>query len=423
MTDENGDLALVLGGGGARAAYQVGFLRALGRMFPELEVPILTGVSAGAISAAFLANHSGAFGAACEDLARSWEGLTVDTVFRSDSSSLLSHAMRWGVRLISGGKKIGQPARGMVDTQPLRQYLHQVLHTTDGKLSVVNEKLASGRLRSLAITTTKYATNQSITWVQGKAGSDWARANRRSVRAELTVEHVMASCALPLFFPAVQICGEWHGDGGIRLTAPLAPALHLGAGRLIAISTRYQKTQIEADRPANEGYPPPATVLGVMLSAIFLDMLDYDAINLQRLNELVEALPEEKRLGLRTAGLLLLRPSQDIGKLATVYEPSLPGLFRFLTRGMGTRETKSPDSLSMVLFEPEYLRRLIEIGEADAIQRREEITAFVAGEKRPSLSQTGMTGRRDGPGFVSRRAGGAGVLDLRSVRARWRSSP
>ena len=390
MTDANGDLALVLGGGGARAAYQVGFLRALGRMFPELEVPILTGVSAGAISAAYLANHPGAFGAASEDLARIWESLTVDTVFRSDSTSLLSHAMRWGLRLISGGKKIGQPARGMVDTQPLRQFLHEVLHSADGKLTVANEKLASGRLRSLGITTTKYATNQSITWVQGKAGSDWARSNRRSVRAEITVEHVMGSCALPLFFPAVQINGEWHGDGGIRLTAPLAPALHLGAGRLIAISTRYQKTQIEADRPANEGYPPPATVLGVMLSAIFLDMLDYDAMNLQRLNELLESLPEEKRLGLRTAGLLLLRPSQDIGKLATVYEPSLPGLFRFLTRGMGTRETKSPDSLSMVLFEPEYLRRLIEIGEADAIQRREEITAFVAGEKRPSLSQTGF---------------------------------
>ena len=391
MTDAHGELALVLGGGGARAAYQVGFLRALGRMFPELEVPILTGVSAGAISAAYLANHPGAFGAASEDLARIWESLTVDTVFRSDSTSLLSHAMRWGLRLISGGKKmIGQPARGMVDTQPLRQFLHEVLHSPDGKLTVANEKLASGKLRSLAITTTKYATNQSITWVQGKAGSDWSRANRRSFRAEITVEHVMGSCALPLFFPAVKIDGEWHGDGGIRLTAPLAPALHLGAGRLIAISTRYQKTQIEADRPANEGYPPPATVLGVMLSAIFLDMLDYDAMNLQRLNELLEALPEEKRLGLRTAGLLLLRPSQDIGKLATVYEPSLPGLFRFLTRGMGTRETKSPDSLSMVLFEPEYLRRLIEIGEADAIQRREEITAFVAGEKRPSLSQTGF---------------------------------
>jgi NTE family protein len=390
MTEAHGELALVLGGGGARAAYQVGFLRALGRMFPELEVPILTGVSAGAISAAFLANHPGVFGAASEDLARLWESLTVDTVFRSDTSSLLSHSFRWGLRLISGGKKIGQPARGMVDTQPLREFLTEVLHAPDGKLSVVDQKLAAGSLRSLAITTTKYGTNQSITWVQGRSGIDWSRANRRSVRADITVEHVMASCALPLFFPAIQIGGEWHGDGGIRLMAPLAPALHLGAGRLIAISTRYQRTQIEAERPATEGYPPPATVLGVMLSAIFLDMLDYDAINLQRLNELLDQLPPEKRLGLRTASLLLLRPSQDIGKLATVYEPSLPGLFRFLTRGMGTRETKSPDSLSMVLFEPEYLRRLIEIGEADAIQRREEITAFVAGEKRPALSQTGF---------------------------------
>lgn len=390
MNGIEGDLALVLGGGGARAAYQVGFLRALGRMFPDLQVPILTGVSAGAICAAFLANHPGNFRQASEELAQLWSELSVEKVFRSDSGSLARHVLKWSVRLASGGVRLGPPTHGMVDTSPLRDFLHYALKTTDGRLPGVAEKLRTGRLQSLAITTTKYSTNQSITWVQGSNVTNWSRPNRSSVQAEITLDHVMGSSALPLFFPAVQIGSEWHGDGGIRLTTPLAPALHLGAERLIAISTRYRRAQGEAERPANEGYPPPATVIGVLLSSVFLDMLDQDAMNLQRINELLFELPPEKRRGLRPAALLVLRPSQDVGKLATAYEPTLPPMFRFLTRGLGTRETRSPDSLSMILFQPEYAKRLIETGEADAEKRADEIRAFVEGEQRPAIAQTGF---------------------------------
>jgi NTE family protein len=385
-----GDLALVLGGGGARAAYQVGFLRALGKLFPTLDPPILTGVSAGAISAAFLANHTGSFGEATQDLARAWERLTVDRVFEAGSFSLASQVARWGARLVSGGAKVGPATHGMVDTAPLRAYLCETLGTSDGRLPGVAAKLASGRLRALAITTTHYAGNRSVTWVQSSRFAPWARPHRASAAADLTVDHVMASSALPLFFPAIRLADGWHGDGGIRQTAPLSPALHLGAGRLIAISTRFSHTTSTPDATRDERYPPPATVIGVLLSSVFLDVLDQDAMNMQRLNAFLRDAPPEARNGLRPAGLLLLRPSQDIGKLAAQHEPALPGAFRFLLRGAGTREAKSPDSLSMVLFQPEYVRSLIEIGEADAWRRKAEIEAFVAGEERPELATTGF---------------------------------
>jgi NTE family protein len=187
----------------------------------------------------------------------------------------------------------------------------------------------------------------------------------------------MASAALPLLFPAVQLGKAWYGDGGIRLTAPLSPALHLGARRIMAISTRYHRTPAEEDTPNIYGYPPPAQVAGVLLNAVFLDLLDNDALRLERLNRLLESLPPEHRYGLEPVKLLVLRPSQDLGKLAGRFEARLPRSFRFLTRGLGTRETESPDVLSLILFQPDYVRALIEVGEADAEARAEEIEAFL----------------------------------------------
>jgi NTE family protein len=187
----------------------------------------------------------------------------------------------------------------------------------------------------------------------------------------------MASAALPFFFPAVEIDGAWYGDGGIRLTAPLSPAVHLGARRIIAISTRYPRSREEADRPAVNGYPPPAQVAGVLYNAIFLDQLDADALQLQQVNALAARLPPHERDGLRHIDLLMLRPSMDLGRLANEYEPELPRAFRFLTRGLGTRETRSNDMLSLVMFQNDYVKRLIELGEEDARRRLDDIRAFV----------------------------------------------
>ena len=390
MTPAPGELALAMGGGGARAAYQVGLLRYLAGRFPELSVPIMTGVSAGAINTAFLANDTRPFAACVSGLGELWAGLTTAQVFESNASSLLFTALRWGVRLVSGGSRLAPPTRGMVDTRPLRRFLEQALRTTDGRLPGIARKIAAGDLRAVGLTTTDYGTGQTITHVQGRDVTPWRRPNRTSHLTELTVDHVMGSAALPLFFPAVRIADAWHGDGGMRLTAPLAPALHLGATRILAVSTRYGRSQKEADIPVTKGYPPPAQVIGLLLNAVFLDMIDHDALRLDRINRLLRALDAQEHDGLRPVELMVVRPSVDLAKLAADFEPRLPQPFRFLTRGLGTRETASPDSLSMVMFEPDYLRLMMEIGERDAEARGDELCAFIAGDELPAIQRTGF---------------------------------
>jgi NTE family protein len=371
------DLGLVMGGGGARAAYQVGVLRFLARRFPELDVPYITGVSAGAINAALLASHHGTLLQAVTELTELWGHLTIEDVFRVDGRSLAWNAVRWARQLASGGFAGPPRVRGFVDTQPLRKYLTEVLHAVGGELTGVRYNLERGRLRAVAISTSNYSTGQSVTWVQGSDIHEWERPQRRARNTTLTVEHVMASTALPLFFPAVRLDSGWFGDGGIRLTAPLSPALHLGARKVLAISTRYARSTAEADEPSVYGYPPPAQVLGVLMNSIFLDLLDADALHLERLNHLLLALPEEKREGLRPVKLLVVRPSTDLGMLANRYEARLPRAFRFFTRGLGTRQTRSPDFLSLVLFQPDYLKALMEIGESDAEARADQIAVFL----------------------------------------------
>jgi NTE family protein len=356
-----------------------------------LHIPILTGVSAGAINTGFLANHQGNFREQGEDICALWSQLRTRYVFDASSASLGGMVLRWGARLVSGGSRVAPRTRGMVDTAPLRRFLSKHLNADpSGALLGVAKNLISERLRAVSVTSTDYASGQSVSWVQGRDAPMWTRPMRRSVSTALRIDHVMASAALPLFFPAVRIDDEWHGDGGIRLTAPLSPALHLGATRILAISTRYQRTQAETAPESTRLYPAPAQVLGLLLSAVFLDNFDHDAMNLDRLNKLVENLPESERMGLRPVDLLIVRPTIDLAKIAGEHEIRLPRSFRFLLRGLGTRETKSPESLAMVLFEPEYINRLIDLGRADAEARLADIEAFLSGERMQGLNRTGF---------------------------------
>jgi len=373
-----GELALVMGGGGARGAYQVGLLRHLARKFPTLRLPILTGVSAGALNVAHLAQHTGTFAEAVASLERLWRSLSPEQVYRVDPPTLLANLVRWGVRLVSGGTVSETQTRGLVDTNPLRAFLERALVPRDGVLGGIDQNLARGTLRAVALSTTDYGTGQSIVWMQGRNIEEWERPKRRSVATRLTVDHVMGSAALPFFFPAIRIEDSWHGDGGIRLTAPLSPALHLGAHKILAISTRYDRSQAEANRPLIRGYPPPAQVLSILYNAIFLDLIDQDVLRLEKMNFVLRKLPPEQRSGMRVVNILVLRPSRDLGKLSREYEPLLPGFFRFMTRGLGTRETSSPDILSLLMFQENYLGRLIELGEADAEARSDEIEEFVS---------------------------------------------
>ena len=376
----NDDLALVLSGGGARGAYQVGFLRVLAREFADTWPGILTGVSAGGINAAYLAARREQFADRVEDLAAVWCGLRIDDVFRVDVGDLASRLVRWGGRLVSGGRKILSPSRSLVDTEPLRHLLEQLLQANHGRIDGIGRSLGDGWLRAMALTASSYTTGQSVTWVHARPDYGihlWERPQRKSVTCEFRVDHVMASAALPFIFPAIEVDGAWYGDGGIRLTAPLSPAVHLGARRIIAVSTRYARSREEADRPAVSGYPPPAQVAGVLYNAIFLDQLDADAMQLRQINALIAGHPEERRLGLRPIELLVLRPSEDLGRLANAYEVDLPKAFRFFTRGLGTKETRSNDMLSLVMFQSDYVKRLIALGEEDAMRRIDEIRAFL----------------------------------------------
>ena len=377
----NAELALMLSGGGARGAYQVGVLRRIARECPTAVPGILTGVSAGGINAAFLAANQEPFTGKLETLSAVWERLRIDDVFNVDLRALTERGLRWGSRLLAGGKHPLRPARSMIDTAPLRALLERLLQPdSTGEIPGIKRSLEAGWLQAIALTGSSYTTGQSVTWVQKRDGcaiGTWERPQRKSEDCLLGVEHVMASSALPFLFPAVKVNGAWYGDGGIRLTSPLSPAVHLGARRILAVSTRYARSRDEANRPAIAGYPPPAQVAGVLYNAIFLDQLDSDALEMHRINRLIGRLPESERDGLRQIDLLLLRPSVDLGRLANEYEPELPRAFRFLTRGMGTRETRSNDMLSLVMFQGDYVRRLMDLGEADAVARMPEIRSFL----------------------------------------------
>jgi NTE family protein len=373
----DGDLALVMSGGGARAAYQVGFLRCLAEHHPDLHTPILTGISAGALNAAYLASHPGRFRDKVETMADIWSKLTADQVFRVDTLSIARNVARWGLRLLMGQASSHIRPRSLVNPAPLRTLMERVLDPPGGLLKGIQTNLDSGKLKALAITASSYSTGQSISWVQSNQYEPWERAHRKSMACEIRLDHILASASLPIFFPAVPIGGRWYGDGGIRMTAPLSPAVHLGASRILAISSRYGRSREELERSYINGYPPPIQVAGSLFDAIFLDVFDNDALRLERINCLLEHLPPEKCDGLRPIELMLLRPSLDLGKLANEYEAELPHAFRYMTRGLGTKETRSNDLLSLVMFQPDYLERLIDLGYADAEARKDEIARFL----------------------------------------------
>ncbi|UCD30921.1 MAG: patatin-like phospholipase family protein [Desulfobacterales bacterium] len=378
MGGDKDNLALVLSGGGARAAYQVGFLRCLAKNFPDLNIPIMTGVSAGAINAAFLANHQGSFSEAVEMLSSLWLSLTVDQVFCVDSWKLVGNIIKWGIRLVSGGIPKESSARSLLDSTPLQHLLQRTLAPEEKVLAGIQKNLRAGKLKAIAITGTNYGTGQTVTWVQGEDIRTWERPWRRSELTEITIDHIISSAALPLIFPAVRVGDAWYGDGGIRQSTPLSPAIYLGANRILGISTRYGRSLEEANKPVCMGYPPPAQIAGVLMNSLFLDALDQDIRTLERTNQLLDQISERQHWDRYLIDHFMIRPSQDLGKLAGGFEPDLPYMFRYLTRGLGTQETKSPDWLSMVMFDPKYLNHLIQLGETDAERHAEEIGKFLS---------------------------------------------
>jgi NTE family protein len=212
--------------------------------------------------------------------------------------------------------------------------------------------------------------------MQGRDVRGWDRMDRCGIPGPLTVEHIMASSSLPLVFPAARLENGWHGDGGIRLTAPLSSSVEMGADKILAISTSIEPGRSEANRPI-EDYPPPATVLGVLLESVFLDMLDSDAAELRRINQLIAEHPRSRDFGLRQVDALVMRPSQDLGVIASEFENELPRMIRHVIRGLGSRDTNRADLVATVLFQPLFINKMIEVGERDGAERADEIATFL----------------------------------------------
>lgn len=363
----------MLSGGGARAAYQVGVLAAVAEHVPALEISILTGVSAGGINTVYLAAHPGPFRDAVGGLRREWEKLTPKQVYRVRPISLGRSAIRWIFQMLL---RRGGPStlKGLMDMSPLRTFLGACV-----KFDGIDANIRRNRLWAVALSATCYDTGKTVTFVQGARDVPmWERHMRVATRDRLRLDHVIASSAIPIAFPAVKLNGGFYGDGSVRQTAPLAPAIHLGARRILAIAMRAERPT-PACSPSANAYPAAAQVMGTLLHSVFLDSLDTDAERLDRVNELLRAIPAGAPVpgGLRPVDLLMLRPSRDLGSLARGMDADLPAMVRMVLKGVGGEREESADFLSYLLFEPTYIKTVLELGYEDGRRQWPKVAAFL----------------------------------------------
>jgi NTE family protein len=368
-------LALVLAGGGARAAYEVGVLSAIAERVPGLEFPIVTGVSAGAINAVYLAAHAETLSVALGALRDHWRHLVVERVYRIQPWHLGRALFRGMVGPLLGSGGEAAVVRGLMDMSPLRDFL-AVRYDFGG----IDARIAAGRLRAVALSTTSYASGETVTFVHGAPDAPtWRRALRYAVRARLTLDHVLASAALPILFPAVRLGDAFYGDGSVRQTAPLAPAIHLGARAILVVTQRSGPEPAAAPAPAPRDYPTLAEVVGLLLHAIFLDALEADVERIERINRTLARVPAGAAPeGLRPVRLMVLRPSRDLGALAAGCGAKLPPPIRWVVRRMGGHRAAAVDFLSYLLFDPAYTTALIELGYADGRAEWPRIEEFLA---------------------------------------------
>ncbi|HVP61204.1 MAG TPA: patatin-like phospholipase family protein [Myxococcaceae bacterium] len=383
------NLGLVLTGGGARAAYQVGALRALAELFDSGPLPfqVVCGVSAGAINGSSLAAEADDFQGAVKHLADTWLALTPDHVYRTDALSLVSIGSGWFRGLTAGGAQPPRRYNHLLDTAPLRELLGREI-----EFERIHENIQRGHLRGLAISATNYETGTSVTFFDGAPDlHPWARSRRMGVKTQITLDQVMASASIPIFFPPVQVGRSWYGDGGVRLNAPMSPALHLGADRVLAIGIRHPRTAAETaelNDAAQRDELPLSQILGVLMNAVFLDSLEPDIERVERVTEMLDTIQRPAESHLRPVRILLLQPSQDLAALAADQVMRFPRTLRFLLKGLGVSQKGGADLLSYLAFEQEYIERLVTLGYEDTRARADEVRDFVRGGG-GTLSQAG----------------------------------
>lgn len=373
MTNRN--RAVVLTGGGARGAYQAGVLKYIGENIPGAHFETLVGSSSGAINVAGLASFGGDLPRAGSEIAVLWSKLQMDDVFRTDIFSLGKIALRWAHDLLLGGFVGGPLAHALVDTAPLRKLLDNLYRPEN-----VRQALANGRLKNVAISATEVYSGSLVTFVQSNNTKIWQRARRRSENTILNVDHVMASSAIPLLFPSIVLNQRRYVDGCIRSTSPLSPATRLGAEKILAIGVRrYYMQEIGNmfdQKPVQPEPRPSAAQLGALvLNSLFSESLDSDVEHLERLNSLVPD-KQEGSYGMRKLDVMVIRPSEDLGQLATQFQRKVPPVVRFLLRGLGSERGDSSDILSYLLFVPEYTEALINLGYSDARMEDRKLREF-----------------------------------------------
>ncbi len=368
-----GSLGLVLSGGGARGAYQVGVLKAISELLPrDAPVPfrVICGTSAGAITACVVAAHAHNFRAGVVNLERVWRNFHVDQVFRADAVSMVRSGLRWFLALVSGGW-LAPPPRSLFDNTPMRELLER--HVNFARIQAAVDH---GYLEGFAINAAEYRRAMSVAFYESAHDREpWLGSWRRGERAELCLDHLMASAAVPFLFPAVRMGGEYYGDGAMRQNAPLSPAIRLGADRLLVIGARTHAASGHGVYTAGQG-PSFGQIFGFMLDTLFMDGLHNDLERLQRDNLLIANVGPDKT-GLKHIAPLLMSPREDFSEIAVRHADEMPRPLRVLMRTMGALNPGGGTLLSYLLFEGGYTRELIGLGYADGMRRREELYDFI----------------------------------------------